>query len=93
MFHTWLDYFFLNESLPASVYYIRLFVGRLDSWVVFTLDYNEHRYAAPWAVRSILGLVANILFWLKHNIYARKNFQRRRSGKEAERTIINTIIC
>ena len=23
--------------------------------VVFTLDYNEHRYAAPWAVRSNLG--------------------------------------
>ena len=22
---------------------------------IFTLDYNEHRYAAPWAVRSILG--------------------------------------
>ena len=29
--------------------------GRLDSWVVFTLDYKEHQYAAPWAVRSILG--------------------------------------
>ena len=29
--------------------------GRLDSRVVFTLDYNEHRYAMPWAVRSILG--------------------------------------
>ena len=32
-----------------------LIEGRLDSRVVFTLDYNEHRYAAPWAVRSILG--------------------------------------
>ena len=30
-------------------------MGRLDSQVVFTLDHNEHRYAAPWAVRSILG--------------------------------------
>ena len=30
-------------------------IMRLDSRVVFTLDYNEHRYAAPWAVRSILG--------------------------------------
>ena len=30
-------------------------LGRLDSGVVFTLDYNEHRYSAPWAVRSILG--------------------------------------
>ena len=29
--------------------------GCLDSRVVFTLDYNELRYAAPWAVRSILG--------------------------------------
>ena len=30
-------------------------LGRLDSRVVFTLDYNEYWYAAPWAVRSILG--------------------------------------
>ena len=29
--------------------------GHLEGWVVFTLDYNEHRYAAPWAVRLILG--------------------------------------
>ena len=28
---------------------------RLDSQVVFTLDYNEHRYTTPWAERSILG--------------------------------------
>ena len=43
----------------------------------------------PWG-RS---LVTTILFRLKHNIYARKNFQKRWSEKEAERTIINTIIC
>ena len=30
-------------------------MGRLESRVVFTLDYNEYRYAAPWAMRSILG--------------------------------------
>ena len=29
--------------------------GHLDSRVVFTLDYNEHRYAVPWAERLILG--------------------------------------
>ena len=66
-------------------------LGRLDSQVVFTLDYNEHWYATPWAERSILG--DDHSFWLKHNIYARKNFQKKRSEKEAERTIINTIIC
>ena len=43
----------------------------------------------PWGQ----SLVTTILFWLKHNIYAQKNFQKRRSEKEAERTIINTIIC
>ena len=37
--------------------------------------------------------MTTILFWLKHNIYAWKNFQKRQSEKEAERTIINTIIC
>ena len=31
-----------------------LLLGCLNSRVVFTLDYNEHRYTAPWAVRSIL---------------------------------------
>ena len=30
-------------------------LGRLDSRVFSTLDYNKHRYAAPWAVRPILG--------------------------------------
>ena len=64
--------------------------GRLDSRVVFTLDYNELRHAGPWAMRSILG--DDHSFWLKHNIYAWKNFQKRRSEKEAERTNINNFI-
>ena len=39
------------------------------------------------------SLVTTILFRLKHYISARKNFQKKQSEKEAERTIINTIIC
>ena len=64
--------------------------GRLDGRVVFTLDYNKHRYAMPWAERSILG---DDHSFSAQAIYARKNFQKKRSEKEAERTIINTIIC
>ena len=42
--------------------------GRLDSRVVFTLDF-EHRYAMPWAASSSLGDV-KLFFGPKHNIYA-----------------------
>ena len=42
--------------------------GRLDSRVVFTLNF-EHRYATPWAVSLSLGDV-KLFFGPKHNIYA-----------------------
>ena len=42
--------------------------GRLDSRVVFTLNF-EHRNATPWAVSSSLGDV-KLFFGPKHNIYA-----------------------
>ena len=50
IFQTGKFYYKLLILLKVSV-----FLGRLDSRVVFTLDYHEHRYAAPWAERSILG--------------------------------------
>ena len=43
-------------------------LGRLDSQVVFTLDF-KHQYATPWAVSSSLGDV-KLFFGPKHNIYA-----------------------
>ena len=43
-------------------------MGRLDSRVVFTLDF-EHRYAMPRAASSSLGNV-KLFFGPKHNIYA-----------------------
>ena len=43
-------------------------MGRLDSRVVFTLDF-EHRYTMPWAASSSLGDV-KLFFGPKHNIYA-----------------------
>ena len=53
--------FQVNVSAPASkdsvnfILIVQTLKGRLDSRVVFTLDYIEHRYAVPWAVRLILG--------------------------------------
>ena len=43
--------------------------GRLDSQVVFTLDF-EHQYAMPWAVSLSLGDVKLFFGPKKHNIYA-----------------------
>ena len=64
-------------------------MGRLDSQVVFTLNFwTSVRYAMSHEVDPWWQL-----FFLGTSITSTLNFQRRRGVYEAEKTIINTTIC
>ena len=67
MCHTGL-FFFIFVFFSSAFNTVDRVDGRLDSRVVFTLNF-EYRYATPWAVNSSLGDV-KLFFGPKHNIYA-----------------------
>ena len=65
---SWGYNFFFRFLLKMCISILIKLLGRLDSRVVFTLDF-ELRYTSPWAVSSSLGDV-KLFFGPKHNVYA-----------------------